>query len=211
MNTAGLLDETLSHPVIILTFPCSPRVKSSRYLKQDTFEHLMIELEDIAREDIATITPFAGDDVGTVDVKVVFFPYVEGAVIEAAVQQLRQVPVSSPCGSSDVTDMAVFWTEPEIGVEQVDGYDSTSTNPPTTTTSITVAPTAAPTAAPTVAPADTNPTINGDTNYWLYDAAISDEFDSAGSIDATKWTDDLNGWIGTLFVSICANTERIGR
>ena len=72
----------------------------------------------------------------------------------------------------------------------------------------TATPTSAPTATPTAAaasPADTNPTINGDTNYWVYDAAISDEFDSAGSIDATKWTDELNGWIGTLSVYVCSN------
>lgn len=119
VNVDGLLDETLSHPVIILTFPCSPRVKSARYLKQDTFEHFMVELEDFAREDIATITPYAGDVFGTVDVKLVFFPYVEADVINAARDRLQQVAVSSPCGNSELNEVVMFYTEPEIAAEQV--------------------------------------------------------------------------------------------
>ena len=50
------------------------------------------------------------------------------------------------------------------------------------------------------------PFIIGDTNYWTYEVADSDEFDSEGMVNATKWSEQLDGWIGKsvgAFVPVC--------
>jgi len=41
------------------------------------------------------------------------------------------------------------------------------------------------------------PTIDGDTKFWAYETAHSDEFDAAGAISAAKWTQELGEWKGT--------------
>lgn len=46
------------------------------------------------------------------------------------------------------------------------------------------------------------PTIDGDTKFWAYETAHSDEFDAAGAISAAKWTQELGEWKGARFVSI---------
>ena len=53
------------------------------------------------------------------------------------------------------------------------------------------------------------PSIDGDTKFWAYDAAQSDEFDSAGAISASKWTEQLGEWKGRCCINchgvlICA-------
>ena len=42
-----------------------------------------------------------------------------------------------------------------------------------------------------------NPSIAGDTKFWKLDESHSDEFSSAGAVDAKKWSQELGAWTGT--------------